>query len=157
MTGPGPQMYYVVQFRTTDRSLNDAARSDAELISAHMAHSTDMHTRGDLLVAGAFLDESDSQELHTMAVTTTREAADAYVAGDRSSPPARSLNTASGAGQTSSQRRAGDRTVRGPGATHPSWSRRSPDYEGTEGLITHPSGRSAALRHAPGASEPWNR
>jgi uncharacterized protein len=82
MTDPGPQMYYVVQFRTTYRSLNDAARSDPELISAHVAHSTEMHRRGDLLMAGAFLDELDGQELHTMAVTTTKEAAEAYVAGD---------------------------------------------------------------------------
>ena len=77
-----PSMYYVVQFRTTYRSLDDAVRSDPELIAAHVARSTERHQQGDLLMAGAFLDEPDSQELHTMAVTTTRAAADAYVAAD---------------------------------------------------------------------------
>ncbi len=82
MNGPVPQMYYVVQFRTTYRSLDDAMRSDPELISQHVAHNIELHEGGDLLMAGAFLDEPDGQELHTMAVTTTREAAEAYVAGD---------------------------------------------------------------------------
>lgn len=81
-TDPGrpPSTYYVVQFRTTYRSLDDAARSDPQLISAHLAHSAEMHSRGDLIMAGAFLEEGE--DLQTMAITTTREAAEAYVAGD---------------------------------------------------------------------------
>ena len=66
---PEPSEYYVVQFQTTYRSLDDAARADPELISAHVAHSAEMHAQGELLMAGAFLDEPDSQQLVNGQVT----------------------------------------------------------------------------------------
>lgn len=78
---PEPSTYYVVQFQTSYRSLEEAMGSDPELIAAHVAHSNQMHDRGELLMAGAFLDEP-GQDLQTMAVTTTRQAADAFVIGD---------------------------------------------------------------------------
>jgi uncharacterized protein YciI len=77
-----PSSYYAVQFRTTYRSLDDAMGTDPGLISEHVAHSLDMHQRGDLVMAGAFLDESDSEELQTLAITSSSEAAETYVADD---------------------------------------------------------------------------
>lgn len=46
-----------------------------------MKRSKELHEQGTLLMAGAFLDETDGP-LGTMAVTTSREAAEEYVKGD---------------------------------------------------------------------------
>ncbi len=76
-TGP----YYVV-FCTTAYASFEAARAQAPaLIAEHLAHSHAMHAAGVLVLAGAFLDRPE-EPLSTMAVLTSREAAEAYMAGD---------------------------------------------------------------------------
>ena len=60
----------------------EEARTEApDDIAAHLRHPRELHEDGTLLMAGAFLDEND-EPLSTMAVTTSREAAQEYVRGD---------------------------------------------------------------------------
>ena len=73
-------VYYVVFIETAFDSIQDAAtRAPAEL-ARHREHSGRMHERGEVLMAGAFIE--DTGPLSTMAVCRTREAADAFIAGD---------------------------------------------------------------------------
>lgn len=59
-------------------------------------------------MAGAFLDQLDGEVLQTMAVTTTRQAADAYVAGDPFVAAGKVTEYHIRPGGTSSQHRPGD-------------------------------------------------
>lgn len=82
MTDPVlPKLTYVLQVTTTFTSFDEAAQQAPEQIAAHIARSKDIHAGGDLLMAGAFLDD-DGGPLRTMAVLTTREAAEEYAKGD---------------------------------------------------------------------------
>ena len=76
------QPRYHVVFCTLGYSSFEEARTEApDEISAHIKRSRELHENGTLLMAGAFLDETD-EPLSTMAVTFSREAAEEYVKGD---------------------------------------------------------------------------
>jgi uncharacterized protein YciI len=72
---------FVVQFSTRYASLADAMRDAPEQIAAHRARSSEFHQRGELLMAGAFLDDQD-ETLSATAVLTSRQAAEEYAHGD---------------------------------------------------------------------------
>jgi len=73
--------YYVVFVVTSYASFDDAMTRAPDMIASHIARSQDLHARGTLLMAGAFLD-NPQEPLSTMAVHTTREAAEEYIKGD---------------------------------------------------------------------------
>jgi uncharacterized protein len=76
------QPSYCVVFCALEYSSFDEAMADApDAIAAHVKRLKELHEKGTLLMAGAFLDEND-EPLATMAVTTSREAAEEYVRGD---------------------------------------------------------------------------
>ena len=76
------QSVYCVVFCVLKYASFEEARTEApDDIAAHVRRSRELHENGTLLMAGAFLDESD-EPLSTMAVTTSREAAEEYVRGD---------------------------------------------------------------------------
>ena len=76
------QPAYCVVFCVLKYASFEEARTEApDEIAAHVRHSRELHEDGTLLMAGAFLDEND-EPLSTMAVTTSREAAQEYVRGD---------------------------------------------------------------------------
>jgi len=52
-----------------------------DIIAAHQARSNELHAQGTLLLAGAFL-TSSKEQLGTMAICTTREAAEEYARND---------------------------------------------------------------------------
>jgi uncharacterized protein YciI len=82
MTEPQkPNVYYVVFCTTAYASFDDALTRDPATIAAHLARSQELHDLGVLVLAGAFLDQPQ-EPLSTMAVLTTREAAEDYVRGD---------------------------------------------------------------------------
>ena len=62
-------------------SFGEAMADAPDDIAAHVQRSRELHENGTLLMAGAFLDDSDGP-LGTMAVTTSRAAAEEYVRGD---------------------------------------------------------------------------
>ena len=74
-------MYYVVFVMTAYASFEDALTTARDTVAAHIARSEEWHRQGTLLMAGAFLDHP-AEPLSTMAVLTTREAAEAYIQGD---------------------------------------------------------------------------
>jgi uncharacterized protein YciI len=76
------QSAYCVVFCVLKYASFEEARTEApDDISAHVRRSRELHKDGTLLMAGAFLDEND-EPLSTMAITTSREAAEEYVRGD---------------------------------------------------------------------------
>ena len=82
MRGPEKQVvYYAVFFETFYGSLEDALSKAPGVIAAHRARSNELHARGTLLMAGAFLN-NPQEPLGTMAILTTREAAEEYARCD---------------------------------------------------------------------------
>ncbi len=73
--------YYVVFFVTKFKDIEEAMAKEPETIAAHLARSRELHRRGGLLMAGAFLNNPD-EPLSTMAVLNSREAAEEYAKGD---------------------------------------------------------------------------
>jgi uncharacterized protein YciI len=76
-----PDRYYVVLLTTTYKSLAEAKADAPELIATHIARSKELHARGTLVMAGAFLDHPE-EPLSTMAVLTSREACEDFLKGD---------------------------------------------------------------------------
>ena len=74
-------VYYVVFLETAYTSFEEAVTKAADLLAAHKARSAELHDQGTILMAGAFLDRQD-EPLSTMAVCSTREAAEEFVRGD---------------------------------------------------------------------------
>ena len=72
---------YVLLVSTVFASFEEAMREAPDEIAAHIARSREFHARGELLMAGAFLD-LDDEGLGTMAILTTRAAAEEYANGD---------------------------------------------------------------------------
>jgi uncharacterized protein len=68
-------MRYVVLYE----SAADVAARAPEHFAAHSAWAHKFHARGELLLMGTF---GDPQAQGSMAILTTREAAEAFVAGD---------------------------------------------------------------------------
>ncbi|HTK06857.1 MAG TPA: YciI family protein [Ktedonobacteraceae bacterium] len=78
---PQQRVYYVVFVVTSFASFEDAVAQQPAMVAAHIARSKEWHARGTLLMAGAFLN-NPQEPLSTMAVSTTREAAEEYIKGD---------------------------------------------------------------------------
>ena len=74
-------MYYVVFMTTRYNSLADVFAQAPETIASHIARSKEFHAQGTVLMAGAFLDKS-SEPVSTMAICTTRQAAEDFARGD---------------------------------------------------------------------------
>src|SRR5215472_8052075 len=74
-------MYYVVVCVLNFTSFAEAKMQEPENIAAHIHRSKELHEQGLLLMAGAFLDHPD-EPLTTMAVASSREAAEQYLNGD---------------------------------------------------------------------------
>jgi uncharacterized protein len=77
-----PKSTFVVQMVTSYSSLEEAMRSAPDAMTAHIARSREFYERGDLLMAGAFLDGEDGAPVSTMAVLRSRSAAVEYAEGD---------------------------------------------------------------------------
>jgi len=78
---PKQVVYYAVFFETFYDSLEEAVSKAPDIIAAHQARSNEWHAQGTLLMAGAFLNNSQ-EPLSTMAICTTRAAAEEYARGD---------------------------------------------------------------------------
>jgi uncharacterized protein YciI len=77
-----PQPAYFVVFITTKYASLEVAMHEApDHIEAHIARSKIFHGRGDLLMGGAFLDQSE-EPVSTMAVLASRQVAEDFVRGD---------------------------------------------------------------------------
>lgn len=74
-------VYYVVSVVTKYKNFEDAKTKTPELIAAHLARSKELHQQGTLLMSGAFLNNAE-EPLSTMAVLTSRAAAEDYIHGD---------------------------------------------------------------------------
>ena len=74
-------MYYVAFFEACYDSLDEATAKVPDVVAVHRARSQEFHARGTLLMSGAFLNNRE-EKLRTMAVLTTREAAEEYARGD---------------------------------------------------------------------------
>jgi uncharacterized protein YciI len=74
-------MYYVVFVVLKYRNFEEAKVRASEEIAAHIARSKDLHKSGTLLMSGAFLN-NPGEPLSTMAVLSSREAAEEYIKGD---------------------------------------------------------------------------
>ncbi len=81
MTIPQQNVYYAVFVVTSYESFDDALARSPEDIAAHVARSQELHANGTLLMSGAFLN-NPQEPLSTMAVLTSREAAEEYMRGD---------------------------------------------------------------------------
>jgi hypothetical protein len=62
-------------------SLAQAREEAPAMLADHIARAHALHVAGELLMAGAFVADGDSP-VETMAVCGSREAAEAFVAGD---------------------------------------------------------------------------
>lgn len=71
---------HVLSFTTAYASIDEAYVRAPTEIASHVARNLELHGEGSLLMAGAFGEEI--QPLETMAILTSREAAEAYAAGD---------------------------------------------------------------------------
>ena len=74
-------VYFVAFFTTTCRTLEEVRAQAPDAMAAHIARSREMQAEGSLLMAGAFLENGEAP-VSTMAVLTSREAAEAYAKGD---------------------------------------------------------------------------
>jgi uncharacterized protein YciI len=74
-------LYHVAFLHTKYRSMDEVRAKAPEELAAHVSRSREWHESGRLLMAGAFLDRPEDP-ISTMAVITSREAAEDYVAGD---------------------------------------------------------------------------
>jgi uncharacterized protein len=73
--------YYVAFFVTSCKSIDEIKSKHAATIAAHLARSNDLHKKGTLLMAGAFLDNPD-EPVSTMGIFASKEAAEEYAKGD---------------------------------------------------------------------------
>ncbi len=78
---PQQRVYYAVFVVTSYKSFDDVMARAPDDVAAHVAHSKELHARGTLLMGGAFLD-NPQEPLSTMAVLTSREAAEEYMRSD---------------------------------------------------------------------------
>ena len=81
MNVPQQRVYYAVFVVTSFESFDDVMARSPDELAAHVARSKELHARGTLLMAGAFLN-NPQESLSTMAVLTTREDAEDYIRGD---------------------------------------------------------------------------
>ncbi len=74
-------VYYVVFVATKYKTFEEARARAPEQIAAHLARSKELHQEGTLLMSGAFLNNPE-EPLSTMAVLSSRAAAEEYIHGD---------------------------------------------------------------------------
>jgi len=74
-------VYYAAFFTTSFDTIEEAQAQFPDALAAHSARSQEFHKAGTLVMAGAFL-YNPGEPLSTMAVLTSREAAEAYAKGD---------------------------------------------------------------------------
>lgn len=74
--------YYVAFFVIAGMSMEEVIASAPEAIAAHLKRSKELQRQGKLLMAGAFLHTAPGEPLTTMGVFPSRDAAEAYAAGD---------------------------------------------------------------------------
>jgi uncharacterized protein len=74
--------YYVVIVITKYKNFEEARSKEPGAIAEHIARSKQLHDKGVLLMAGAFLDDPSTGPLSTMGVLTSREAAEEYLRED---------------------------------------------------------------------------
>jgi uncharacterized protein YciI len=74
-------VYFVASFTTTFHSMDEVRAAAPEALARHLAQSKQLQANGDLLMAGAFLDNGEGP-VTTMGVLRTREAAEAYAKAD---------------------------------------------------------------------------
>ena len=77
---PADVSYTVVQLTLAFASLDEVQAREPRLLAEHLEKSKRLHEDGDLLMAGAFLDPAE--QLETMAVLRTVDAARRFVDGD---------------------------------------------------------------------------
>ena len=73
--------YFIVLVNTKYISFQDALTKDSEAINEHLTRSKELHSKGSLVMSGAFLD-SPKGHLSTMAICTSRQSAEDYIKGD---------------------------------------------------------------------------
>ncbi len=76
-----PRAYFVVFLTTAFKSFGEAKARAPDLIAAHMARTKELHAKGEVVMAGAFLDRPE-ERLSTMAVVASRAAAEEFVRRD---------------------------------------------------------------------------
>ena len=74
-------VYYVVICNLKYTSFEEAKNAAPDEITSHIRRSKDLHQVGTLLMSGAFLDKT-GDHLKTMAILTSKEAAEEYIKGD---------------------------------------------------------------------------
>jgi uncharacterized protein YciI len=83
---PTPDKYYVAFFVTSCKSFDEVKSKHGATIAAHVARSNELHQKGTLLMAGAFLDHPDKdspdEPVTTMGIFPTRAAAEEYAKED---------------------------------------------------------------------------
>lgn len=77
----GVPRFYVVFMTTRFRSFADVQREAPEQLAEHVATSKQLHERGELLMAGAFLDHPD-EPVRTMGVLSSYADARRYAKND---------------------------------------------------------------------------
>jgi uncharacterized protein YciI len=75
--------YYALFVMTSFRSVDEARAKSPEALEAHISRSKEFHADGKVLMAGAFLDNSN-EPLTTMAIFTSREDAEEYALNEDS-------------------------------------------------------------------------
>jgi uncharacterized protein len=73
--------YFVVQCSLKYQSFEEAKAKAPHEIAEDIKRSKELHEKGVLVMAGAFLDTND-EPLSTMGVLTSRDAAEDYIKGD---------------------------------------------------------------------------
>ena len=82
-TSSSARVYYVVEMTVRYTSLPQAMEQAPEALAEHRARARRMHDAGQVIMAGAFLHpDSEGGPLRTMAICSTREVAEDFVAGD---------------------------------------------------------------------------
>ncbi len=74
-------VFYVVNVVLGYKDFQEAKVGAPNEIAAHIARSIELHEKGQLLMSGAFLN-NPGEPLTTMAILSSREAAEEYIKGD---------------------------------------------------------------------------
>jgi uncharacterized protein YciI len=78
--GTAPAVYTVVQLSIAFASLDEVRAQHPDLLAQHLDNARRMHATGDLVMAGAILEQSD--HIETMAVLLSEDAAKRFIDDD---------------------------------------------------------------------------
>ena len=73
--------YFVTLLTTRLASLAEAQKQAPTALADHITRTKRLHAEGKVLMAGAFVESADAP-ISTMAVLSSREAAEEFIAGD---------------------------------------------------------------------------